>query len=162
MFENHFGQKKQTKRSITMGWTYNNLKRNRLTLDQAKQNHVREATLYSGGTIARIIMHEWHPKTWYAIIGLYAAQTDGKEQKPYQIFLRTDMIDATPAEFGYKDMTEEMGPYVEDRPSASMCAAIVKYIPKAEGYAKEFRDRMGIPYLSEIKAIGPASADARR
>jgi hypothetical protein len=145
-----------------MGWTYNNLKRNRLTLDQAKQNHVREATLYSGGTVARIIMHEWHPKTWYAIIGLYAAQTDGKEQKPYQSFLRTDMIDASPAEFGYKDMTEEMGPYVEDRPSASMCAAIVKYIPKAEGYAKEFRDRMGIPYLFEIKAIAPASADAWR
>jgi hypothetical protein len=93
-----------------MGWTYNNLKRNRLTLDQAKQNHVREATLYSGGTVARIIMHEWHPKTWYAIIGLYAAQTDGKQQKPYQIFLRTDMIDASPAEFGYKDMTEEWDP----------------------------------------------------
>lgn len=127
-----------------MGWTYMNLRRNRLTLDQAKENHVREAIQYCNGTVARIIMHEWHPKTWYAIIGLYHPQN----QKPDLIFLRTDKIDASAAEFGYKDMSEDMGPYLDDRPTPGMCAAILKYIPRAEGYAKEFRERMGIPYLS--------------
>ncbi len=48
-----------------MGWTITDLARNRLTLGQAKDNHVRDATRYCDGTIARIIFHEWHDHTWW-------------------------------------------------------------------------------------------------
>lgn len=130
-----------------MGYTYINLHRNRLTLQQAKENHVREATRYGQDTTARIIMHEWHPKTWYALIGFYKAGSD----KPHKIILRTDIIDTTGGEFGYKDLCEEMGPYLDDKPSRAMAAAVFKYIPHAERHAKDFRDWAGIPYLKNAE-----------
>lgn len=129
-----------------MGWTYLDLARNRMTLQQAKDNHVREATRYGEGTIARIIMHEWHACTWYAIIGFYACET---ASKPDKIFLRTDMIDTAGGQFGYKDMTEQMGPHLDDKPSPAFAKAAFKYIPYATGYARDFRDWAGIPYLAE-------------
>lgn len=132
-----------------MGWTYLDLARNRMTLQQAKDNHVREATRYGEGTIARIIIHEWHARTWYAIIGLYREQADDKLQTPHTIFLRTDMIDTTGGQFGYKDMTEQMGPRLDDKPSPAFAKAAFKYIPYATGYARDFRDWAGIPYLAE-------------
>jgi len=133
-----------------MGWTYNDLQRNRMTLDQAKEEHVRQATRYGEGTIARIIMHEWHAKTWYALIGFYPAAGNPAElQKPTKVFLRTDIIDTSAGQFGYKDMSEEMGPNLDDKPSRAMAKAVYKYIPHAAGYAKDFRDWAGISYQNE-------------
>jgi hypothetical protein len=134
-----------------MGWTYTDLARNRLTLEQAKQNHVRDATNYGDRAVARIIMHEWHDKTWYAIIGLYTPTEDQQRQKPETIFLRTDIIDTAGGQFGYKDMTESVGPRLNNRPSRALAKAVFKYIPIAPGYAKEFRDWAGIPYLQPAR-----------
>ena len=128
-----------------MGWTFTDLNRNRMTLDQAKDQHVRQATQYTGQTV-RIIMHEWHAKTWYAIIGFYETP---ESQKPHKVFLRTDMIDTSGGQFGYKDMSEEMGPHLDDKPSRAMANAVFRYIPKAEGYAKDFRQWAGIAYMDE-------------
>lgn len=128
-----------------MGWTFTDLQRNRITLDQAKAAHVRAATAYTGKT-ARIIMHEFHPRTWYALIGFYENEDS---RTPYKVFLRTDMIDTTAGQFGYKDMTEEMGPNLDNRPSRQMAKETFKYIPRAEGYARDFRDWAGIPYIDE-------------
>lgn len=137
-----------------MGWTYLDLNRNRVTLAQAKEKHVREATYYSEGTTARIIMHEWHPKTWYALIGFYSPGSD----KPHKVFLRTDIIDTSAGAFGYKDLCEEMGPYLDDKPSRAMAAAVFKYIPHAERHAKDFRDWAGIPYLKNAQQDGENKA----
>lgn len=125
-----------------MGWTSNDLTRNRTTLAQAKAAHVADATDYCEGT-AEIVAHEWHPSTWYAIIR--RTFTDGREPIT---FLRVDKIEQSAGSFAYKDMGEGMGPYVDDAPSATMKAAIYKHIPEAPGYAAEFRDRMGIRYDS--------------
>lgn len=154
-----------------MGWTYTDLARNRMTLEQVKQNHVREATRYGEATLARMIMHEWHPKTWYAIIGLYPpldpdpfapelfdqlAKTLGTAyMKPTKIFLRTDIIDIAGGQFGYKDMCEDMGPRLDDKPSRALAKAVFKYIPEpCCQYAREFRDWAGIPYLRARSSAG--------
>jgi len=131
-----------------MGWTTTDLIRCRMTLDQAKAEHVRQATRYSNGIDARIVMHEWHASTWYAIIRLEYPQ-DHERAGEIKYFLRTDMIEATPASFGYKDMIEDMGPHLDDKPSRFMAKTVFKYIPNAEGYAKDFRDWAGIPYIHE-------------
>lgn len=129
-----------------MGWTYTDLQRNRLTLDQAKQNHVRQATQYSD-KIARIIMHEWHANSWYALIGFYDTE---ESTKPNLVFFRTDIIDQSALSFGYKDLCEEMGPHMQDRPSRAMAKLVFKYIPHAPSlYARDFRDFAGIPYLTQ-------------
>jgi hypothetical protein len=135
-----------------MGWIYLDLARAGLSLEQAKINHVREAAQYGPGTAARIIMHEWHPRTWYAIIGLYAALSDQRMQTPHTIFLRTDSIDTSDGQFGYKDMTEQMGPLVDDTPTLAMVRAIFRYIPYAEGDAIAFRQSHGIPFLRKGRA----------
>ena len=128
-----------------MGWTTNDLHRNRKTLEQAKAEHLRDAVDYTTGT-AELVAHEWHKETFYAII----RRTFPAEMKRAPVtFLRVDMIEQSPASFGYKDMSESMGPYVANPPSASMKAAIFKHIPIADGYAKEFRDRMGIKYSNQ-------------
>jgi len=129
-----------------MGWTFHNEKK---TLAQFRDNHVREATQYRD-KIARIIMHEWHPHTWYALIGFY--DTPDSTQ-PNHVFLRTDMIDSGGeyGQFGYKDMEESYGPYLEDKPTKGMADTIYKYIPEVYGYAGEFRDRMGIKYDSLVR-----------
>ena len=131
-----------------MGWTYTDIARFNISLDQAKFDHINQATRYGDNIKANIVIHEWKACTWFAVIRLeYLEGHEKAGQVCY--FLRTDMIEASPSQFGYKDMTEEMGPYVQDKPSLNMIRAIFKYIPKAEGYAKEFRQRMGIPYLEE-------------
>jgi hypothetical protein len=131
-----------------MGWTYTDLGRNRLTLEQAKSMHVMEATRYGSNICARIVMHEWKPKTWYAVIRM--EYLEGHEKAGQIVyFLRTDMIDITGGQFGYKDMTEDMGPYLDDKPSRAMAKAVYKYIPHAAGYAKDFRDWACISYQNE-------------
>lgn len=135
-----------------MGWTYTDLARNRLTLEQAKHHHVREATQNGEGTIARIIMHEWHDHTWYAIIGFYPSPD---ATAPSDVFLRTDRLDCSAGAFGYKDMSEQMGPRLDNKPSRALAKAVFKYIPQAPNeWAREFRDWAGIPYLKEA---APAS-----
>lgn len=139
-----------------MGWTITDLHRNRTTLDQAKANHLRNATDYTTGS-AELLAHEWHRETFYAII----RRTFPAEMKRAPVtFLRVDMIEQSPASFGYKDMGESMGPYVQDAPSATMKAAIFKHIPIAEAYAKEFRDRMGIKYSNQSQGEMFATANA--
>lgn len=134
-----------------MGWTITDLDRNRTSLQYAKEDHVRESTRYGNTIKAELIAHEWRPSTWYAIIKL--TYLDGHERKGQsETFLRTDMIEATPARFGYKDMTEQMGPNVDDKPSEQMKALIYKHIPTAKGYATAFRDRMGIKYNATAQA----------
>jgi hypothetical protein len=135
-----------------MGWIYLDLARAGLSLEQAKINHVRDAAQYGPGTTARIIMHEWHPRTWYAIIGLYAAHSDQSFQTPYTVFLRVDSIDTRDGQFGYKDMTEQMGPLVADTPCLVMVRTIFRYIPYAEGDAITFRQAHGIPFLRKARA----------
>jgi len=128
-----------------MGWTFTDLARNRLTLEQAKDNHVRDATRYCDGTIARIIFHEWHDRTWYAIIGFYASND---ATTPSEVFLRTDKLDCSAGAFGYKDMSENMGPRLDDKPSRALAKAVFQYIPEVPNqWAREFRDWAGIPYL---------------
>lgn len=140
-----------------MGWTTNDLHRNRTTLEQAKAAHLRDATDYTTGT-AELLAHEWHRETFYAII----RRTFPPEMNRAPVtFLRVDIIEQSPASFGYKDMSESMGPYVQDAPSATMRAAIYKHIPIAEGYAREFRDRMGIKYSNQEQGEMFATAKAR-
>lgn len=128
-----------------MGWTIMDLGRNRTTLEQAKRKHVIDAVQYSTGT-TELLAQEWHQSTWYAII----RRTFPAEMKRAPVtFLRVDMIEQSPSHFGYKDMSESMGPYVEDAPSFVMKAAIFKHIPVADAYAKEFRDRFGIKYADD-------------
>jgi len=93
--------------------------------------------------IRRIILHEWHPRTWYALIGVY--QTPESEHPSY-VYFRVDAIEAGYGHFAYNSATEEMGPYVDDKPTPEMAAAVRKYIPIVGGWAKEFRDRVGIGY----------------
>lgn len=135
-----------------MGWIYMDLARAGLSLEQAKINHVRDSSRYGPGAAARIIMHEWHPRTWYAIIGLYAVHSDQRMQPPHTVFLRTDRIDTSDGQFGYKDMTEQMGPLLDDTPSLAMVRAIFRYIPFAEGDAIGFRQSHGIPFLQKARA----------
>lgn len=130
-----------------MGWTQTDLHRNRTTLEQAKAAHLRDATNYATGT-TELVAHEWHKETFYAII----RRTFPAEMKRAPVtFLRVDKIKQSPASFAYKDMSESMGPYVDNAPSVSMKAAIFKHIPIADGYAKEFRDRMGIKYSNQAQ-----------
>lgn len=131
-----------------MGWTFT--VRSKKTLAQHREDHVRDATDYGDRKIARIIAHEWHPRTWYALIGFYETP---ESQKPYRVFLRTDIIDMSGGEFGYKDMSEDMGPYLDDKPSKKFAAAVYRYKPHAEGYAVEFRERMGIKYDSQQQLV---------
>ena len=139
-----------------MGWTQTDLHRNRTTLAQAKAAHVADAIRYATGT-TELVAHEWHAETFYAII----RRTFPAEMKREPVtFLRVDMIEQSPASFGYKDMSESMGPYVANPPSASMKAAIFKHIPIAEGYAKDFRDRMGIKYDNQSQGEIFAGATA--
>lgn len=135
-----------------MGWIYLDPARAGLSLEQAKINHVRDAARYGPGLAARIIMHEWHPRTWYAIIGLYAALSDQRMQTPHTIFLRIDSFDTSGGQFGYKDMTEQMGPLVDDTPTLAMVRAIFRHIPYAEGDAIAFRQAHGIPFLRKGRA----------
>lgn len=135
-----------------MGWIYLDLARAGLTLEQAKANHVREAAPYGPGTVARVIMHEWHPRTWYAIVGLYPVYTDDRCQSPHTIFLRTDRIDTRGGLFGHQPMTEQMAPLLDDPPSLSMVRAIFRYIPYAEGDAITFRQSHAIPFLHKAGA----------
>lgn len=142
-----------------MGWIYQDLARAGLTLEQAKRRHVAAATDYGPGTTARIIMHEWHARSWYAIIGLYAVHADQRSQKPHTIFLRTDRIDTSEGQFGYKAMTERMGPLPDDRPSRAMAKAIFTYIPDAEGDAIPFRRWCGIPFFDKT-TVAAAGGEA--
>ena len=128
-----------------MGWTITDLDRNWMTLDRARANHVEGCTDYTAGT-AELLAHEWHHSTFYAIVRRTLPSGEVKT------FLRVDMVEQSPASFGYKDMSESMGPYVQDAPSFTMRAAIYKHIPIAEGYAKDFRDRMGIKYDTQTQA----------
>ena len=123
-----------------MGWTITDLSRAHMTLQQAKDKHVADAVRYGTGK-TELVKHEWHPTTWYAIIRRTLPNGE------VATFLRVDMIEQTALHFGYKDMSEGMGPYVQDAPSAAMKAAIFKHIPIAKGWAKQFRDRVGIPYV---------------
>lgn len=97
-----------------MGWTITDLHRNRLTLEQAKQKHLASVINYGTETKAELIAHEWHAATFYALIRL-----ERPGLTPVT-FLRVDMIEQSPASFGYKDMSESMGPYVDDKPSAAL------------------------------------------
>lgn len=126
-----------------MGWTITDLSSARMTLQQAKDKHVADAVRYGSGT-TELVKHEWHPTTWYAIIRRTLPNGE------VTTFLRVDMIEQTPMHFGYKDMSEEMGPYVQEAPSAAMKAAIFKHIPIAKGWAKQFRDRVGIQYVETV------------
>lgn len=137
-----------------MGWTITELDRNRTTLHQARAAHVAECTDYGTGH-AELLAHEWHAETFYAIVR--RTFPEGMHRAPVT-FLRVDMIEQSPASFGYKDMSESMGPYVANPPSAAMKAAIFKHIPTAEAYAVEFRNRMGIKY--DNKAQGEMFATA--
>jgi hypothetical protein len=124
-----------------MGWTITDLGRYGKTLEQAKADHVAEATRYGEGVKAEMIAHEWHAETFYAIIRL----SGGRYEKPVTFF-RTDMIEQSPVSFGYKDQSEEMGPYCKNRPSRAFAALVYKHIPEVSGYAMDFRKRMGIKY----------------
>lgn len=136
-----------------MGWTYTDLHRNRLTLEQAKADHVRDATRYGETITARIIMHEWHDRTWYAIIAFYASPDAAT---PTNVFLRTDKLDCSRSSFGYKDMCEQMGPHLDDKPSRALAKAVFKYIPEAPGeYARKFRDWAQISYRNPNTAPHP-------
>ena len=66
--------------------------------------------------------------------------------------MRVDKIECSSREFGYKDMTEECGPNVNDAPSHKMKEAIFKHIPIAEGYAADFRQRHGIEFITPEQA----------
>lgn len=133
-----------------MGWTITDLDRNRQSLQYAKEDHVRDATRYGNGIKAELIAHEWHPSTWYAIIRLTYPEGHERHGQPVT-FLRTDMIEQSPARFGYKDMVESMGPNLDDKPSQKMKALIYEHIPFAEGYAVDFRKRMGIQYNEQLR-----------
>ena len=124
-----------------MGWTTKELGRYGGTLEQAKAEHVWKATRYSNGINAEMIAHEWHAKTFYAIIRL----SGGKYETP-KTFLVVDLIEQSPASFGYKDGSEDMGMYCENKPSPAFAALIYKHIPVATGYAVEFRQRNGIKF----------------
>jgi hypothetical protein len=138
-----------------MGWTYTDLARNRITLQQAKEDHVRRATQYSrAGINATLLAQEWHPATWYAIIKLEYPADHEKHGKP-DTFLRVDAIDTTNNSFGYKDMDEGMGPYVDNPPSASFKAKIFNLIPEATRYAADFRRSHGIRYNGDGLATTP-------
>jgi hypothetical protein len=113
-----------------MGWTYTDLNRCRKTLAQAKADHEREAVNYGGNTKAEMIAREWHDKTFYAIIRLTFATPD----KAPKTFLRIDLLDNTNGQFGYKDMTEDMGVYVDNAPSEKFAKLIYKYIPRFYNY----------------------------
>lgn len=126
-----------------MGWTVTDLGRNRTNLVDAKARHVYQATQYCNGVKAEMLGHEWKQNTFFAIIRLVFP---AERNKAPETFLRVDMIEQSAGSFGYKDMSEEMGPYVDDKPSREFAALVYKYIPVAKGYAKEFRDRMGIKY----------------
>jgi hypothetical protein len=131
-------------RSNNMGWTFIGTRK---TLAQHQDDNFREAT--EGGPFTRrIIVHEWHPRTWYALIGIYETP---ESEHPKHVYLRVDMIDTSTGDFGYNDATEEMGPYAEDKPTPEMAAAIRRYIPIARGFAKAFRDRMGIGYDAALE-----------
>lgn len=142
-----------------MGWTYTDLQRSGQSLEQAKLEHVARASYYSSNIRAGIVIHEWRPSTWFALVALNYLPGHAKAGST-EHFLRVDMIEASPASFGYKDMEEGMGPYVADRPSAQFAKAVFKYLPEAEGYAAEFRDRMGIPYIhkAQLDLFGPGGA----
>jgi hypothetical protein len=124
-----------------MGWSIENLGRYGRTLEQAKADHVAHATQYGEGVKAEMIAHEWHSKTFYALIRL----SGGKYAEPVT-FLRVDLIEQSPVEFGYKDQCETMGPYCENRPSRAFAALVYKHIPEVSGYAEDFRKKAGIRY----------------
>lgn len=128
-----------------MGWTTTDLHRNRKTLEQAKADYVRGLTQYSTGT-AELVAYEWHPTTFYAIIR--RTFPEAMHRAPVT-FLVTSMIEQSPAFFGYKDMTEEMGPYIDSPPSRSFAALIYKHIPHASGFAVEWRRRNGVKFTTE-------------
>ena len=127
-----------------MGWTIQELGRYGNTLEQAKRQHVADATRYGDGIKAEMIAYEWKAKTFFAIIRL-SSDTNPKYIKP-KTWLRVDLIEQSPSEFGYKDGSEEMGMYCENKPSREFAALIYKHIPIATGYAIEFRQRMGIKF----------------
>lgn len=142
-----------------MGWTYTDLVRNRMTLEQAKKQHTTNATRYIGGIKASLLAEEWHPQTWYAIIKLEYPEGDEKHGKP-ETFLRVDLLEASSVSFGYKDMCEEMGPYVSNPPSQSFKSKIFKHIPDASRYAAEFRQCHGIRYSGDGRDLKPAAKQA--
>jgi hypothetical protein len=129
-----------------MGWTVSDLDKH-WTLADAKAQHVKTCIAYSADYKATLIDYEWRPKTFYAIIEL--TKPNGKAER----FLRTDMIDTSNNQFGYKDMTEEMGPHVEDSPSYGFKEKIFQWIPITKGYAGNFRTRHGIKYSTTDKDL---------
>lgn len=124
-----------------MGWTFTDLARNRITLEQAQADHVRQATRYSAPIDAKIVYHEWHNKTWFAIMRM-----EGGRYTVPTYWLRIDMIDTSGGQFGYKDGAEEMGMYQDNKPSEQLKKLIYKYIPVPTGYGLEWRQRNGVQF----------------
>lgn len=120
-----------------MGWTYTDC----TNLEAEKADHVASATRYSGGITAELIAHEWHNKTWFALIRL----SGGHYAEPLT-WLRIDLIDTTQGQFGYKDGAEEMGMHNENRPSREFAALIYKHIPTPQGYGLKWRERNGVKF----------------
>lgn len=129
-----------------MGWSYKDLKCNGHTLEDAKNLHVWKATRYSDGIQAEMIAYEWHSQTFFALIRL----SGGRYSEP-KTFLVVDLIDTANNQFGYKDGSEDMGMYCKNKPSRDFAALVYKHIPKASGYAIEFRERNGIKYDAEAQ-----------
>lgn len=135
-----------------MGWTYTSLRDNRKSLEDAKREHVYDATRYSDNIKAEMLAYEWRPKTFFAIIKLNFLEGHAKADQS-KTFLRIDLIDTAGGEFGYKDGAEEMGMYQDDKPSRIMAQKIYEFIPVAEGYAPEWRERNGIKYRQAEKQL---------
>lgn len=132
-----------------MGWTSTDLVRNRMTMMQTKKRHVQEASwINRDGVKAELIAHEWHRSTWFALIKMtFPPGVDARfPEGGTRTWLRVDLLDNSPGEFRYKDMSEEVGPYNDDPPSTQFAALIYQNIPTAEGYAIEWRKRNGVPF----------------
>ena len=122
-----------------MGWTYISVKPWH-TIEDIKAQHVRDISWTTDGAKAELIAHEWKPKTFFAIVKF--TNSEGKAET----VLCVDMIDTRGKTFGYKDMSEEMGPYNENKPSRAFAKLIYEHIPVAKGCARDWRDRNGVKY----------------
>jgi hypothetical protein len=86
-----------------MGWTTINLHRNRMTLDQARADHLERMT-----KTYELLAYEWQDHTLFTILKPKWHHPD-VSSAPY---LRIDILEQSSSHFAYKDMCEEMGPYL--------------------------------------------------